>query len=428
MEANTKKPIQGPGVTPGKFKPTNIKGAIDTTPQTQALRNRVTDVLRKNFEAYGYMPIETATLNYLEMLTYKYDSDAEIVREIYKIRDQGDRDLGLRFDLTVPFAKYIATNRNLRMPFRRYEIGKVYRNGPVKAGRLREFYQCDIDVVGARELGTEAEMIAMAVRVYRELGITPVVKYGNRKVLIGLIEGSGTKPADIDKVIGVIDRLEKDSRDEIQTQLCKYMKSDKAKALVESFEKMASPSANTASGGTPPHPDVTEFEKKLDEFGVREYCKFTPSLARGLNVYTSTVWEIYDKEQRITSSLGGGGRYDRIITDWISNGFEYPAVGMSFGLEPIMAILEQNAGIEKNLVDILIVPVGEFTAANKLADGIRAGGKNALLWQGDKVGKAMEYADKEKIQYVIVVGKREVETGTVKIKNMFNGTEEEQKI
>jgi len=398
----------------GKFKPSNIKGAIDTLPNEQALRNRVTDIMRRNFESYGYVPIETALVNHLELLTYKYDPDAEIVKEIYKIRDQGDRDLGLRFDLTIPFAKYIAMNRNLRMPFRRYEIGKVFRNGPVKLGRNREFYQCDIDVVGSQELGVEAEMVALAVKVYKELGIIPIVKYNNRKLLIEMIESVGHK-GEFDKIIGIIDRMEKVTIGELLEDLSKIMGKEKATELIELFNNPLI------------HGEVIDFEEKLKALGVDGYCKFTPSLARGLNVYTGTVWEVIDAEGRVSGSIGGGGRYDRIITEWIDNGLEYPAVGMSFGLEPIMTILtndkEQGTG-NKGLVDMLVVPMkGVFGAASQLADKMRGSGAKVLVWQGDKVSKAMEYADKEGIGQVCVVGAKEVEMGKAKIKNMTTGKE-----
>ena len=126
----------------------NVKGTFDYMPEDMAIRNRITDVLRKNFEKYGYLPIETPMLNYYDLLSYKYGEDAEILSEIYHLTDQGERDLGLRYDLTVPFCKVVGLSKGLTMPFRRYEIGRVFRNGPVKAGRTREFYQCDVDVVG----------------------------------------------------------------------------------------------------------------------------------------------------------------------------------------------------------------------------------------------------------------------------------------
>jgi len=393
-----------------KFKPTNIKGGCDSIPSEQILRNRVIDVLKKNFESYGFAPIETSSLNYLEMLTHKYERDAEIVREIYKIRDQGDRDLGLRFDLTVPFAKFIATNRNIRMPFRRYEIGKVWRNGPVKAGRLREFYQCDIDVVGITGQAVEAEIIALGIKCFLDLGITPVVKYNNRLGLVKQLSVGSYKIAehDIDKVISIIDRIEKDSRDDIIKQLEKFMPRTNATALLDSFKNPTK------------HPEIVELEKELKEYGVLQYCEFSPSLARGLNYYTGTIWEVYDKAGRISSSLGGGGRYDNMVTEWVDNGLHYPSVGMAFGLEPIMVLLEKS-NTKTSIVDIMIVPMVQ----SDIQDKLRKTGVRVLTWHGDKVGKAFEYADKENIPYVTVIGEREISGGKIKIKNMKTGEERE---
>ena len=165
----------------------NLKGTNDFLPKDQIIRNKIVDILKKNFEKYGYLPIETPILNYYDLLAYKYDSDAEILSEIYKLKDQGDRNLGLRYDLTVPFCKVIGLNKDLKMPFRRYEIGRVFRNGPVKLGRTREFYQCDIDVVGIDNRYIEAEQILMAINTYKDLGIDVLVKYNNRKLMSGLI-------------------------------------------------------------------------------------------------------------------------------------------------------------------------------------------------------------------------------------------------
>ena len=126
----------------------NVKGTFDFMPEDMQIRNKITDTLRRNFEKNGYLPIETPMLNYFDLLSYKYSDDAEILSEVYRLKDQGDRDLGLRYDLTVPFCKVVGLNKSLSLPFRRYEIGRVFRNGPVKLGRTREFYQCDVDVVG----------------------------------------------------------------------------------------------------------------------------------------------------------------------------------------------------------------------------------------------------------------------------------------
>jgi len=399
-----------------KFKPTNIKGAADTLPNEQMLRNRVVATLRRNFESYGFVPIETAALNYKEVLSYKYDEDAEIVKEIYKIRDQGERDLGLRFDLTVPFAKFIATNRNLKMPFRRYEIGKVWRNGPVKAGRLREFYQCDIDVVGQKGVEVEAEIIALAVNCFLQLGITPLVKYGNRKVLTSLIPQN----ANVDKVIAVIDRMEKITREELVTELEKLISKKDSQKLLEAI---TSPISLRASAASEPMQEIETLAKLLDDMGVGKYCEFVPSLARGLNVYTGTVWEIVDAKGRFSGAIGAGGRYDNIITDWVDNGLQYPAVGMAFGLEPIMHLLETSENT--NTVDLLLISMAEFAPAQRVANKFREREFKTLVLSGMKVQKAFEYADKTGIPKVAVIGEREITSGKIKIKDMKSGTEEE---
>lgn len=398
-----------------KFKPTNIKGATDTLPPQQILRNRVIEVLRRNFELHGFAPIETASLNYREVLAYKYDDDAEIVREIYKIQDLGERELGLRFDLTVPFCKFIATNRNLKMPFRRYEIGKVWRNGPVRAGRLREFYQCDIDVVGQQGAEVEAEIIALAIRCFLDLGIKPIIKYGNRNVLKSVIEGAGVKSEHVDKVVTLIDKMEKITRKELEAELGKFMDKGASIALLTTFEKM------------PKNDEVRNLEKLLNDMGIAKYCVYTPSLARGLNVYTGTIWEVVDGDGRLDGSLGGGGRYDKIITDWVDNGLQYPAVGMAFGLEPIMFLLENSMNQDAHTVDLLLVSMKDFAQAHNVANRLRERGIRTLVLS-TKVSKAFEYADKTGIPQVAVLGEREIMDGKLRIKNMSSGEESEENI
>ena len=147
----------------------NVKGGYDFLPKEQKIKNYINEVLRKTFEQYGYKPIETPILCYYDILSDKYDEENDILKEIYKLKDQGNRKLGLRYDLTVPFSKYIALNQNINLPFKRYEIGKVFRNGPVKKGRIREFIQCDVDCVGIEGQMIEAELLALYVDGYKSL-------------------------------------------------------------------------------------------------------------------------------------------------------------------------------------------------------------------------------------------------------------------
>jgi len=415
------------------FKPTNIKGAGDFGPEQQILRNRVVDTLRRNFEAYGYLPLETAMVNYLELLTYKYSDDAEIVREIYKIRDQGDRDLGLRFDLTVPFAKYIAMNRNMKLPFKRYEIGKVWRNGPVKSGRCREFYQCDVDAVGIAGPHIEAEQIAMAVKCYLELGIEPVVKYNSRKILKSVIIEAGAEEKYLDAVIAVVDRMVKVSREEMLADLSKYIDTANAERLLDRLNHPAALRAAPLQGG-----ELQQFEQELQALGIDKYCEYAPWLARGLNVYTGMVWEVFDKAGRISSSLGGGGRFDKIIGEFIDNGQQYPAVGISFGMEPIIAVLthqtpalttpsspsglpplHKGGELLRSLVDLMLIPLGTESWCQKYADTLRAKGKKVLVYLGGKsLAKAFEYAAANGIKSCAVIGEDEVRGKAIVIKEV----------
>lgn len=409
----------------------NVKGTFDYMPEDMAIRNRITDVLRKNFEKYGYLPIETPMLNYYDLLSYKYGEDAEILSEIYHLTDQGERDLGLRYDLTVPFCKVVGLSKGLTMPFRRYEIGRVFRNGPVKAGRTREFYQCDVDVVGIDNRYIEAEQILMAINTYRELGIEIYVRYNNRKLMSGIILASGVDSDNIDKVIGVIDKLEKVSKEELYNMLREIgLKDEVIDKLFELFSMDYSQyeSINFAD-------DIKEAKKLFDEglseikelngylleLGIIDDCKFTPTLARGLSIYTGVVFEFYDKLKRINCAIGAGGRYDKIITNFMNNGEEYPAVGLSFGLEPIFVILKENEK-KVRLIDIYMVPFGEEkerVETLKLASKFRSMGYRVLIeMKKKKIGKCFEYADRENIHYVMIIGSDEVNSQVFKIKNM----------
>ena len=409
----------------------NVKGTFDYMPEDMAIRNRITDVLRKSFEKYGYLPIETPMLNYYDLLSYKYGEDAEILSEIYHLTDQGERDLGLRYDLTVPFCKVVGLSKGLTMPFRRYEIGRVFRNGPVKAGRTREFYQCDVDVVGIDNRYIEAEQILMAINTYRELGIEIYVRYNNRKLMSGIILASGVDSDNIDKVIGVIDKLEKVSKEELYDMLREIgLKDEVIDKLFELFSMDYSQyeSINFAD-------DIKEANKLFDEglseikelngylleLGIIDDCKFTPTLARGLSIYTGVVFEFYDKLKRINCAIGAGGRYDKIITNFMNNGEEYPAVGLSFGLEPIFVILKENEK-KVRLIDIYMVPFGEEkerVETLKLASKFRSMGYRVLIeMKKKKIGKCFEFADRENIHYVMIIGSDEVNSQVFKIKDM----------
>ena len=192
----------------------NVKGGYDFLPNEQRVRNYINDILREIFEEYGYNPIETPILCYYDILSDKYDENSDILNEIYKLKDQGNRSLGLRYDLTVPFAKFIALNKNkISLPFKRYEIAKVFRDGPVRVGRDREFTQCDVDVVGISGQFIEAELLSLFVSAFDRLNIDIIIKYNSRKLMTGLIQESNVDELLVPDVTTIMDKKDKISKD-----------------------------------------------------------------------------------------------------------------------------------------------------------------------------------------------------------------------
>ncbi len=413
----------------------NVKGGNDYLPEVLSTRNRVINVLRRHFEGFGYLPLETTMLCYKDLLSYKYAGGSEIMKEVYSLTDQGGRELGLRYDLTVPFCKVIGMNKNIRMPFKRYEIGKVFRDGPVKLGRCREFYQCDIDAVGLNGAEIEAELMNLAVVAYKDIGIDLEIRYSNRKFLTGIITHCGFEPGQCSAIILEVDKLEKTGKQSVLKEISRVTGSadtQKADLLLEHLfspiteltEKLSHVEA--VKEGLD---EIVSLQAILDGLGISQYCRFTPSLARGLEIYTGTVWEVFDTKGGISSSLGGGGRYDKIISEFMDDGRVYPAVGMSFGLEPICTVLTKQKQCKENLLDLFIIPLGTSVQSMSLANKLRNNGVKVLVeMAGKKLNKSFSYANNENIPYVLVLGENECEAGVVTIKNMSSGEQKEFKI
>lgn len=412
----------------------NVKGSMDYLPEEQIIRNKIINKLSTTFEEYGYLPVETTTLCYYDLLASKYAGGAEILKEVYKLNDQGDRNLALRYDLTVPFSKIIAMNKGLNLPFRRYEIGKVYRDGPVKVGRNREFYQCDVDVCGITGQFVEAELFAMAFSCYNNLGIDAYIEWNNRKFLSGLILESGIEESLISPVILSVDKLAKIGEDGVRRELEEYQidstKLDKLfsyfKINIENLEDTFTSSNNSLlKEGIS---EINDLNNYLLGLGLND-ARFTPYLARGLEIYTGTVWEVFDKNQNVTCAIGGGGRYDKIITNFINDGNIYPAVGMSFGLVPICEILKnKEINTTDSLYDLYIIPFdknAEITSL-ELANTLRTKSVKVIIEMNNKkVKKAFEWANKKNIPYVTVIGEDEITKKQVIIKNMKDGNSTE---
>ena len=407
-----------------KINTQNLKGTTDYYGKDQLIRNKITDTLKETFIKYNYQPLDSTVLYNYDILAYKYKDGAEILNEMYTLTDQGNRQLGLRYDLTIPFCKFIANQKDLRLPLKRYEIGKVFRNGPVKTGRCREFYQCDVDVVGISGQVIEAEQMQMVVDIFTKLGIDINIKWNNRKLMSIIIEDSNISKDKVEEVIGIIDKIEKISRQDFIKELSKIeIDEETANKLLDNFNKSLTDYIETYENdervvACEAIQEIKTLSSYIEKLNLSDNTTFTPTLARGLSIYTSTVFEFFDKKERLTCSLGGGGRYDKIITDFIDDGNIYPAVGLSFGLEPIYTIIKDEMSSD-NLIDAYIIPMGTEVESLMLARNLRQNNINVIVEMNNrKLKKCFEYASKENIKYVIVVGSDEIQENMYTIKDM----------
>jgi histidyl-tRNA synthetase len=410
----------------------NVKGGYDFLPKEQKIRNYINGILRNTFEEYGYLPIETPILCYFDMLAGKYDESNDILKEIYKLKDQGDRSLGLRYDLTVPFAKFIALNKNeLKLPFKRYEINKVFRDGPVKVGRDREFTQCDVDVVGLSNQMIEAELISLYVNAFTKLNIEINIKYNSRNLMKGLILDTGVEEELVPSTITIIDKIDKLTTEELTNNLLELgLNKTQTQSLLEYF-KLSLEELNTKFKETTNEDikkgleELNNLEEYINKMNLSEYCTFTSSLARGQDYYTGNVFEVYEKNGALSGAIGGGGRYDKMITEFINDGETYPAVGISFGLTSIFELLKNREEFkDSSPVDIYVIPMGTNIESLKLANDLRnLGIKVDLEMNNKKLKKSLDFCNKENIPYVIILGEDEITNNSFKLKDMLKKEE-----
>ncbi len=407
----------------------NVKGGYDFLPEEQKIRNYINKVLEETFREFGFDSIETPILCYLDMLIDKYDENNDLLNEIYKLTDQGKRSLGLRYDLTVPFAKFIALNKNnIRMPFKRYEIAKVFRDGPVKVGRDREFTQCDADVVGLSGQFIEAELLSLYMSAFKKLNIDIIIKFNSRNLMKGLIKESGVKEEDISKVITIIDKMDKITKEELRSYLYTILNdNNKIDKLLDIFQ-MDIQTIKEVYKNTDNKDLIQGIEETLslinyiEKLGFTDTCIFDITLARGQDYYTGNVFEVYDKSGYLKSSIGGGGRYDKMITEYISDNEHYPAVGISFGLTSIYEILKMRESFKnKSSIEFYIIPMDTPIDSLSLANKLRSFGYNVLIeMKKRKLKKSLDFANHENIPYVIILGEDEITSKKITIKDMLN--------
>ncbi len=436
-------------------KPALPKGTRDFGPEVMLRREYILETIRTVFRKYGYQPIETPAIERLDVLTGKYGEEGD--RLIFKILNSGDflrkaRDLedyrkltpqisekALRYDLTVPFARFVVMNQNdLTFPFKRYQIQPVWRGDRPGKGRYREFYQCDADVVGSDSLLSEAEFLAIYDEVLAGLGLKDFsIRISNRKVLSGYAEVVGQQDKFQD-LCTAIDKLDKVGTEGVKKELMdrgfEESVADRVLEMIsfegnneETLAYLGEVFADSEIGqkGLAELAEVFSLHKHLGSFGGK--IEFDPTLARGLNYYTGAIFEVVTHEVKM-GSICGGGRYDDLTGVFGRPGLS--GVGISFGVDRIYDVMEE-LGLFGEMAyagtQVLLINFGEETlspALNALYQ-LRTAGISAELYpDAAKLKKQFGYADKKHIPYTLMIGKEEVETGIFKLKNMQSGEQQ----
>lgn len=427
-----------------KIKPTLPKGMRDFLPKDVVKRQYITRTISAVFTRFGFQAIETPVMENMDTLTGKYGEEGD--KLLFKVLDSGDflskvkgevlqnRDArqltpqisskGLRYDLTVPLARYVVQNQNdLSFPFKRYHIAPVWRADRPQKGRYREFYQCDADVIGSDSLYNEVELMQIYAQVFSELGLDVNIKYNNRKVLIGFMQAIGLEGKEVEGIT-ILDKLDKIGLEKVMAELEVFGLTGEQLAL---FKKVVSTNDIDA---LPPTELILKGKEELDfirAFNVAS-TSFAISLARGLDYYTGCIFEVVSKEYEI-GSIGGGGRYDK-LTEMFGKS-DLTGVGISFGLERIYDVMEELNKFPEELTRSSKLIFAHFSEENQAyafeaLGKVRSAGINAEMYPDQaKFPKQMKYANDKNIPFVAIVGDNEMEKKVFMLKDMANGEQKE---
>ena len=424
------------------IEPRTLPGFMELLPNEQILFEQMKQKIEKTYQKFGFLPLDTPILELSEILLAKAGGETE--KQIYSFK-KGDTDIAMRFDLTVPLAKYVAKNYgNLSFPFRRYQIGKVYRGEKAQKGRFREFYQCDIDIIGDGELSTinDAEIPSVIYNLIKELGFDDfTIRINNRKILNGLFEYINQKDNSVE-ILRIIDKIEKIGKDAVIEELEKIGVSKEATEKIISFieiegttdeklQKLQDLNIKNETFETGLK-ELTEVVHYIRMFGVPDTnFKVDLTIARGLDYYTGTVYETFLNNYRELGSICSGGRYENLAEYYTDK--KLPGVGISIGLTRLFYKLNELGLIKAektSMSDVLVIPmVEDLSKPIMLANSLREKDINTEIYLNDKKLKAkLKYADKLQIPYVIIIGEDEINSGVVSVKNMATGEEKKANI
>lgn len=419
-------------------KPSTLPGFMELLPKDQILFNEMKDIIRKNFEKHGFLPIDTPVIEKSEVLLAKGGGETE--KQIYRF-SKGDTDMSLRFDLTVPLARYTVEHMNdLSFPFKRYQIGKVYRGEKAQKGRFREFYQCDIDTIGMGELSlvNDAEFPVVIFHTFKDLGFTDfTIHLNNRKILKGFFSSLGIE--DSMNVLRTVDKLDKIGEESVLEELGengigrdsgeKILEFIKIKGTVDEILEQLRALKIEDEIFQEGLDELTQVVGYMRDFGIDEDCfDIDLKIARGLDYYTGTVYETTLDNYPKIGSVCSGGRYEDLASYYTDK--VLPGVGISIGLSRLFYQLNEAKIIsseEKSLVDLLIIPMDDCIHDGiKLLSELREKGVRVSVYtEFAKLKKKFKYADQTKVDYVIVLGEEEIKTRKYSLKNMHSGDQEE---
>lgn len=389
-----------------------LKGFRDFLPSEKRVRDSVMTKIKSTFELYGFEPLETPSLEYAELLLGKYGDEAD--KLVYSFEDRGGRKVALRYDQTVPTARVLSEYQNeLGKGFRRYQIQPVFRADKPQKGRYREFIQCDADIFGITSPLADAEILATYYNIYKNLGLEDlVIELNDRETLINSLTPYANDQVSVSSIIQSIDKLDKQTTGEVEKELI-------AKGLTQD---QANSSLNSILSATP-STNLQAIIIAAQSLGVsKSNLKFNPALARGLDYYTGMIFE--GKIPGESGSVGGGGRYDRLIESL--GGPNIPAVGFGLGFDRTVEVLISRSLVVSNPTTQVLVTIFSSDLQGetlKVAAKLREAGINTELYPepSDKLDKQFKYADKKGIPFALVLGQDELNNNTVTLKNMSTG-------
>ena len=400
-----------------KIEIDTVKGFQDYLPPESLKRKKIVETAEKYFQLYGFVPIETPIIEYEELMkpsSLPSEGEDEAVADRFRLQDRGGRNLGLRYEFTFQLSRILKQNPNLKMPFKRYQIGPVFRDEPIRQGRTRQFTQCDIDIIGDSSINADAECISCISDILKALDIKDIeISVNNRKLLNAIIES--VQISNPKQVMRELDKIQKIGEDEVKTNLRKYTTPNQIITLLKLLDKPLSFFIDNAFDGAK---DLQDLISLCSLYGLKPI--FNPYMIRGFAYYTGNIFEIIKQGK---NSLVGGGRYDDSIGKYLNK--EIPAVGISFSIEALMGICSDELKSLKTekIPSCLLISISEDKESIKLAKALRKKDISCTLTFG-QITKQLEYANSLKIPYVIFIGENEIEKKKFKLKDMSSGKEE----